>query len=102
MPDPDAVNLDDLYASLLTKRHKATAKRSRGAAKKVSTKMWKIEDWAGNILGFDGCFHSPPALITPMTFSTFENGWDWIRQNIPDEDNAHDDVSVEEIENEEE
>ena len=55
--------------------------------------MFKISDWAGNILDINGRFLRP-SIVIPMPFATFEEGWAWIRENVPDEDNAHDDVEV--------
>ena len=44
--------------------------------------MYKIYDWMGN-------------KVNNLTFKTFEDGWDWIMANIPDEDHAYDDLFVE-------
>lgn len=41
-----------------------------------------IKDWADNLM-FGG-----------REFKTFEDGWEYIYVNIPDEDNAYDDVFV--------
>lgn len=48
--------------------------------------MYKIFDWAGNEVNTGG-----------KTFKTFEDGWEWIYTHVPDEDNAYDDLFVEEV-----
>lgn len=45
--------------------------------------MFKIFDWANNEVNTGG-----------KTFDTFQDGWDWIMQNVPDEDHAYDDLFV--------
>lgn len=51
-----------------------------------------IKDWAGNILNYKGRFELP-CFAVPMTFETFEDGWDWICSNIDDEE-VHQDLFV--------
>ena len=45
-------------------------------------KKWIIIDWAYN------------RLFPKMEFESFEDGWDFIYENIEDEDNAYDDIFV--------
>lgn len=45
-------------------------------------KKWIIIDWAYN------------RLFPKMEFESFEDGWDFIYENIEDEDNAYEDIFV--------
>ena len=45
-------------------------------------KKWIIIDWAYN------------RLFPKMEFESFEDGWEFIYENIEDEDNAYDDIFV--------
>lgn len=40
---------------------------------------------------------SEQLLFGGVTFDTFEEGWDWIYANVSDEDNAYDDLFVQEV-----
>ena len=51
--------------------------------------MWRIVDWADNNVNTGG-----------KIFETFEDGWEWIYANVPDEDDAYDDLFVEKVKNE--
>jgi hypothetical protein len=44
---------------------------------------WIIIDWANNLVNTGGA-----------TFDSFEDGWGWIYEHVPDEDNAYDDYFV--------
>ncbi len=58
-----------------------------------------IEDWAGNVLNARGRFRPKGRSDHPtMLFDSLEDGWSWICEHIPDEDNAYDDVFVEPVE----
>lgn len=45
--------------------------------------MFKIFDWMHNEVNTGG-----------KVFDTFEDGWEWIYTNVPNEDNAYDDLFV--------
>ena len=47
---------------------------------------WKIVDWAGN------------NMFNNLTFQSFDDAWSYIFTNIPNIDNAYDEVFAEEIE----
>lgn len=51
--------------------------------------QFKIVDWANNYVNTGG-----------ETFDSFEDGWTWIYEFVPDEDNAYDDLFVVPIEGE--
>jgi hypothetical protein len=50
-------------------------------------KQWKIVDWANNDIDTGG-----------KTFKSFEDGWAWIDTFIPNENDAHEDLYVVEVE----
>lgn len=58
-------------------------------------KSFFIQDWDGNILSFDGYFKRPQ-LAVAMEFESFDDGWEYIDINFPQED--HEDLYVKEIE----
>lgn len=51
--------------------------------------IWIIKDWAGNILDHTGYFKSP-SFAAPMEFTSFEDGWDWLYQAHPNEEDFSD------------
>ena len=53
--------------------------------------MFLIKDWSGNILDYKGKFQLP-CFAVPMEFESFEDGWDWIIENI--DESCHDEVGV--------
>lgn len=57
-------------------------------------KRYKIIDWAGNILDFKGRFKLPQ-LAVAMAFDSFDTGWDYILENMTED--QHDDLYVEEL-----
>lgn len=64
-------------------------------------KKFIIKDWASNFLQKDGTFNRSRYGAfkgIPKTFKSFEDGWDWISENIEDEE-VHQDLYVEELEN---
>lgn len=66
----------------------------------MSKVKYIIQDWACNTLQHNGKFNRAfgDALDVgnPKTFKTFEDGWSWISENVPDE-NDHGDYYVEEL-----
>lgn len=65
----------------------------------MSTKF-RIQDWAGNVLDYRGKFLKSE-LAVPMAFDSFEDGWGWIYENIPEGaegDGTYDDIFVVELE----
>lgn len=46
--------------------------------------MYKIIDWAGNILCFDKIFKKPN-LAVAMKFDNFEDGWEYIWENFSED-----------------
>lgn len=59
-----------------------------------------IQDWASNTLQHNGKFnraaYDSKNVGSPMKFITFEDAWDWIYTNIPDEE-VYQDLLVEEL-----
>lgn len=53
-------------------------------------KMYMIKDWAGNLLNHNGHFVAPN-LAAAMQFDSFDDAWEWIYQNIPDNE-SYDDI----------
>ncbi len=57
---------------------------------------YQIEDWAGNILNYDGRFKRPE-LAVPKRFATFEDGWAYV-DATPALNECRDDLYVVEVE----
>ncbi len=49
--------------------------------------MFAIFDWAGNRVNTGG-----------VIFKSLEDGWGWVCEHVPDENNAYDDLFVDLIE----
>jgi hypothetical protein len=57
-----------------------------------------IKDWASNVLQYSGKFNFSSYGAntgTPYIFASFDDAWDYILQNIPED--SHDDLFVEEL-----
>ena len=54
--------------------------------------MYIVTDWAGNVLNFKGYFQLFQ-LASPMEFKSFDEAWEWIHENVQNE-NCFEDIEV--------